>query len=119
MNPKQTKTDCVFCKIVAGEIPSKVLYQDESVLVFPDINPAAPIHLLIIPKKHIASVLEMTEADTQLISHLILVANQMAREQGIAKRGFRLVINCGKEGRQLVQHLHVHLLGGEPLRSHL
>jgi histidine triad (HIT) family protein len=108
--------DCVFCKIVAGEIPSDILYQDEEVIAFRDINPRAPTHLLIVSKKHIPSVLHLTDAEAPLIGHMTKVANQLAREYGVAESGYRLVINCGKEGGQLVPHLHMHLLGGRVLK---
>ena len=108
--------DCVFCKIVAGEIPSDILYQDEEVIAFHDINPIAPTHLLIVSKKHIPSILHLTDAEAPLIGHMVKVANQLAREHGVAESGYRLVINCGKEGGQLVPHLHMHLLGGRVLK---
>jgi histidine triad (HIT) family protein len=108
--------DCVFCKIVAGEIPSDILYQDEEVIAFHDINPIAPTHLLIVSKKHIPSLLHLTDAETPLIGHMTKIANQLAREHGVAESGYRLVINCGKEGGQVVPHLHMHLLGGRVLK---
>ena len=107
--------DCLFCKIVAGEIPSEILYQDDEVIAFRDINPAAPIHLLIVTRKHIPSLVHLTEADIPLIGHMTRVANQLAREQGIAESGYRLVINCGTDSGQLVPHLHMHLLGGRAM----
>ena len=107
--------DCIFCKIVAGEIPSDILYQDEEVIAFRDINPIAPTHLLIVSKKHIPSLLHLTNAEALLIGHMVKVANRLAREHGVAESGYRLVINCGKEGGQLVPHLHMHLLGGRML----
>ena len=108
--------DCVFCKILAGEIPSDILYQDEEVIAFHDINPIAPTHLLIVSKKHIPSLLHLTDAEAPLIGHMTKIANQLAREHGVAESGYRLVINCGKEGGQLVPHLHMHLLGGRILK---
>ena len=108
--------DCVFCKILAGEIPSDILYQDEEVIAFRDINPIAPTHLLIVSKKHIPSLLHLTDAEAPLIGHMTKIANQLAREHGVAESGYRLVINCGKEGGQLVPHLHMHLLGGRMLK---
>ena len=108
--------DCIFCQIVAGEIPSEFLYQDEEVIAFRDINPIAPTHLLIVSKKHIPSLLHLTDAEAPLIGHMVNVANQLAREHGVADSGYRLVINCGKEGGQLVPHLHMHLLGGRVLK---
>ena len=111
--------DCVFCQIVAGKIPSEILYQDEEVIVFRDINPQAPTHLLIIPKKHIPSLTHITQADSPLMRHMVNIANQLAKREGIAEGGYRLVINCGKQGGQLVPHLHLHLLGGRQLSDAL
>jgi histidine triad (HIT) family protein len=108
--------DCVFCKIAAGEIPSELLYQDDELIAFPDINPAAPTHLLIVSRKHIPSLLHLTEGELPLIGHMTLVANKLAREYGIADSGYRLVINCGADAGQLVPHLHMHLLGGRRLK---
>jgi histidine triad (HIT) family protein len=108
--------DCIFCKIVAGEIPSDILYQDEEVIAFRDINPIAPTHLLIVSKKHIPSLLHLTDAEAPLIGHMVKIANRLAREHGVAESGYRLAINCGKEGGQLVPHLHMHLLGGRILK---
>lgn len=107
--------DCIFCKIAAGEIPSKIVYQDEQVVVFPDIHPVTPVHLLIIPKKHIESVNTIPESDSNLVSHMVKVAAQVAKKEGIAETGFRLVINTGEFGGQIIQHLHMHLLGGRRL----
>ena len=107
--------DCIFCQIVAGKIPGEIMYQDEEVIAFRDINPQAPIHLLIIPKRHILSLAHLSDADTPLIGHMTKVANQLAKEEGIFESGYRLVINCGEQGGQLVPHLHMHLLGGRSL----
>ena len=107
--------DCIFCQIVAGKVPSDIVYQDEEVVAFPDINPVAPTHLLIIPKKHIPSLAHLSDVEIPLIGHMIKVANQLAREGGVAESGYRLVINCGEQGGQLVPHLHMHLLGGRRL----
>ena len=108
--------DCIFCKIIAGEIPSHILYQDEDVIAFPDIKPIAPLHLLIITRKHIPSLADLTDADTPLIGKMTGIANQLAREQGVAEKGYRLVINSGADAGQLVPHLHMHLLGGRALK---
>ena len=107
--------DCIFCKIVAGQIPSEILYQDEEVVAFRDINPAAPTHVLIVPRKHIPSVADLSAADSPLVGHMIGVANKLAREQGIAESGYRLVVNNGRDAGQEVDHLHLHLLGGRRL----
>ncbi len=111
--------DCVFCKIVAGEIPADILYQDDEVIAFRDINPLAPIHLLIIPRKHISSLVQLSEAESSLIGNMVNTANQLAKREGVAERGYRLVINCGAQGGQLVPHLHMHLLGGRQLSAAL
>ena len=107
--------DCIFCQIVAGKIPGDILYQDEEVIAFPDINPVAPTHVLIVTRKHIPSLTQLTDEETPLIGHMVKVANQLAKEQGVAESGYRLVINCGRDGGQVVPHLHVHLLGGRRL----
>jgi histidine triad (HIT) family protein len=107
--------DCIFCKIVAGEIPSDSVYQDEEIIAFRDINPQAPVHIVIIPRKHIASLSDLSQSDSALVGRLVAIANKLAKEEGIADKGYRLVINCGKEGGQLVPHLHMHLVGGRRL----
>ena len=107
--------DCVFCRIIAGKIPSKILYQDEEVVVFPDINPAAPTHLLIVTRKHIPSLAHLSDDEASIIGHMVKVANQIARQNGFAESGYRVVINCGKEGGQMVPHLHMHLLAGRKM----
>ena len=107
--------DCIFCQIIAGKIPGEILYRDEEVIVFRDINPVAPVHLLIVPKKHILSLAHLSQADLPLVGHMINVANQLAREEGVSENGYRLVINCGREAGQEVPHLHLHLLGGQRL----
>lgn len=111
--------DCIFCKIIAGEIPSDVIYRDDEVIAFPDISPLAPTHLLIVPRKHIASLVDLSEADAPLAGHMIAIANRLAKSEGVAARGYRLVINCGREGGQGVDHLHLHLLGGRQLSNSL
>ena len=107
--------DCVFCKIIKGEIPSNKVYEDEEILAFKDINPAAPIHILVIPKKHIASLVDMKEGDEILISKIYTVINKIAQDIGIEKKGFRVIVNCGEDGGQEVAHLHFHLLAGKKL----
>jgi histidine triad (HIT) family protein len=107
--------DCVFCKILAGEIPGDFLYRDDEVAAFRDINPIAPTHVLIVPVKHIPSLVELSDPDLPLVAKMVKVGNELAKKEGIAERGYRLVINSGKEGTQLVQHLHMHLLGGRQL----
>jgi len=108
-------TDCIFCKIIEKKIPSRIVFEDDIALAFEDINPQAPVHTLIIPKKHIATVLDLDERDAHLMGHLVKVANKIAREKGIAERGFRLVTNCNPESGQEIYHIHLHLLGGRPM----
>ena len=110
---------CIFCQIVTGKVPSEILYQDEEVIAFRDINPQAPKHLIIIPKRHITSLAHLPQAESPLISHMVNVANQLARKEGIAEKGYRLAINCGEQGGQVVSHLHMHLLGGRKLSDTL
>ena len=111
--------DCIFCQIAADKVPTEIIYQDETVIAFRDIHPIAPTHLLIIPKRHISSLTHLSEEDLPLIGHIVNIANQLAKKEGIAESGYRLVINCGKEGGQLVPHLHLHLLGGRKLSDKL
>ncbi|MFC1873844.1 histidine triad nucleotide-binding protein [Chloroflexota bacterium] len=111
--------DCIFCKIVAGEIPADTLYQDEKLIAFRDINPQAPTHVLIIPRQHIAYLTDLPEGESSLVGNMTGVANQLARTEGIAGKGYRVVINCGQQGGQLVPHLHMHLLGGCELSGRL
>ncbi len=108
--------DCVFCEIVKGNIPSKKVYEDDSVYAFYDISPMAPVHVLIIPKQHIASVNEVTSENSAVIAHIYEVAAKLAKELGIAESGYRIVTNCGKNAGQTVFHLHFHLLGGTQLK---
>ena len=107
--------DCLFCKIVEGTIPSRKVYEDDLVVAFHDIQPQAPVHLLVIPKKHIATMNDCTEEDGALLGHILLKAGQIARDAGLADDGYRLVNNCGRDGGQVVFHLHWHILGGEKL----
>jgi histidine triad (HIT) family protein len=106
--------DCLFCKIVAGEIPSKKLFEDEVAYAFADIAPKAPVHALIVPKKHFASLTDTGPEEKTLLGHLHLVAKDLAREHGLAN-GYRVVINTGDDGGQTVSHLHLHLLGGRQM----
>ena len=111
--------DCLFCKIVEGEIPADKIYEDSQILVFRDIKPQAPVHLLIIPKKHMDSVSEIGEKDVHLLGQMVNIATRMAVAAGIADKGYRLVTNSGAEGGQVVGHLHWHLLGGRQLSGEL
>jgi histidine triad (HIT) family protein len=115
MSTSKNKTDCVFCKIASGEIPSNILYRDDDVFAFPDINPLTPVHILVLPVKHIASLAEMTDADVPLFGKMVRVANKLAKEHGIFKSGYRLTVNSGADAGQLVPHLHIHLMGGRHL----
>ena len=108
--------DCLFCEIVKGNIPSKKVYEDDSVYAFYDIAPMAPVHVLIVPKIHISSVNEVTAENSAVISHMYEVAAKLAKELGIADDGYRIVTNCGKNAGQTVFHLHFHLLGGTELK---
>lgn len=107
--------DCIFCKIINKEIPSEIIYEDEEILGFKDISPAAPVHILVIPKKHISALTELKEKDEQLIGKIYTAINKIAKEQGIFDRGFRVIANCGQDGCQEVKHIHFHLLGGKKL----
>jgi len=111
--------ECIFCRIVAGEVTSEIIYQDEDFLAFRDISPQAPKHVLIIPKTHITYLAELTEGQQDIAGRLIILANNLAEKEGIANSGYRLVINCGLEGGQLVPHLHLHLIGGRRLTGKL
>lgn len=108
-------TDCLFCKIAAGDIPATIRYQDDHLVVFEDINPQAPTHLLLIPRKHIATTLDLTTEDNTLVGHVFQVAAKLATELGFAEDGFRIVNNCNQAGGQTVWHLHFHLLGQRQL----
>ena len=111
--------ECIFCRIVAGEVPSDIVYQDEDFLAFRDVSPQASTHLLIIPKIHITSSAELTEEQRELAGRLIIIAKNLAVKEGIDKRGYRLVMNCGTDGGQAVPHLHLHLIGGRRLDGRL
>lgn len=102
--------DCLFCKIVEGKIPAKKIYEDDQVIAFNDINPQAPVHFLVIPKRHIACLSNLTEDDRALVGHMVFAAQRVAREQG-CDNGFRTVFNCNEDGGQTVYHIHLHVLG--------
>ena len=108
-------SDCIFCKIANGEIPTDFLYEDDRVVAFKDLNPVAPVHILIIPKEHIASALCLDDKNADVVSHIFKVAGKLANELGFAKDGFRIVNNCGRDGGQTVGHLHFHVLAGRNL----
>ena len=109
--------DCIFCKIIAGEIPSTNVYKDEQVTAFRDINPAAPTHILIVPNKDIDSANFLIADDEQLMGHLVFVAKELAAKEGIAESGYRLMMNTNQEGGQTVFHIHLHLLGGRQMKG--
>ncbi|GAQ25547.1 MULTISPECIES: histidine triad nucleotide-binding protein [Tepidanaerobacter] len=104
--------DCVFCKIINKEIPAKIVYEDEDLIAINDANPQAPIHLLLIPKQHLKSIMEINDENAQILEQIIKLAQKLAGEFGIDEKGFRLVVNTGNDGGQTVPHLHFHLLGG-------
>jgi histidine triad (HIT) family protein len=109
-------SDCIFCKIIKGDIPSTIVFRDEQLTAFRDINPAAPTHILLVPNKHIDSVNALTGEDEQLVGHLVKVAGQLAAQEAIAEGGYRLIINTNADAGQTVFHIHLHLLGGAPMK---
>ena len=111
--------DCLFCKIANGQIPSTFLYEDDQLIVINDINPQTPVHMLVIPKKHIRNVAAAQPEDQDLLGHMLLTAKKMTEERGIAESGYRLIINTGKDGAQTVQHLHMHVMGGTALAERM
>jgi len=108
--------DCIFCKIINGEIPSKKVYEDDKVYAFYDITPEAPIHFLVIPKEHIESVNDLNDSNIDIVSHIFKVINKLAIELNISDKGYRIVNNCGEDGGQTVKHIHFHVLGGRNLK---
>jgi histidine triad (HIT) family protein len=115
MNAENKDPDCIFCKIIDGKLPSDIVYRDERIIAFRDINPIAPVHLLIIPRKHIPSIRDLKDNDLPILGQMTVVANKLARDEGIADGGYRLILNCGPEAGQTVFHIHMHLLGGRTL----
>ncbi len=111
--------DCIFCKIVKKEIGSTIVYEDEEILAFKDIHPVTPIHILVIPKKHISSAMEVSKEDQIVIGKMFLVIQKLAKQLGIEEKGFRVINNCGEDGGQEVKHFHFHLLGGTKLGTKL
>lgn len=114
-----TNPNCLFCKIIAGELPAEMVYQDEQVSAFRDIHPKAPIHILIVPNRHIPSTNELGAGDVAVAGQLLAAAPKIAEIEGIFGRGYRLIANTGSDGRQEVPHLHIHLLGGQPMQHPL
>jgi histidine triad (HIT) family protein len=109
-------SDCLFCKIIAGEIPADIVYQDDTALAFKDINPQAPVHFLVIPKKHIATLADAEDDDELLLGHLLRVVTKLAEKEGYTEPGFRTVVNTNAGAGQTVFHIHVHLLAGRPFQ---
>ena len=109
-------TDCLFCQISAGEIPARIEYEDPEVVAFHDVNPQAPVHLLVIPRRHIATLLETEDTDAAILGRMQRVAVELAEKLGLGERGFRLVTNCLEDAGQSVFHIHLHLLGGRTMR---
>ena len=107
--------DCLFCKIAKKEIPSTIVYEDEEVLAFRDIHPVTPVHVLVIPKKHITSLAHLQKEDELLIGKIYTVINEVAKKEGIFEKGYKVIVNCGEDGGQEVKHLHFHILGGRKL----
>ena len=108
---------CLFCDIVAGQIPCTEVHSDDDFLAFRDIDPKAPSHILVIPRRHLPSLAALQDGDTDLVGRLLLTATRIAADEGLADTGYRFVINCGEEGGQTVGHLHLHVLGGRPMRG--
>ena len=107
--------DCIFCKIKNKEIPSSIVYEDDEIIAFRDIHPVTPVHILVIPKKHITSLANLEKEDEAVVGKIYGVINKIAKQEGILEKGFRVIVNCGEDGGQEVQHLHFHLLGGKKL----
>ncbi|MBI3609612.1 MAG: histidine triad nucleotide-binding protein [Nitrospirae bacterium] len=108
-------TSCLFCRLVKKEIPSRIVHEDDTVLAFEDVHPQAPVHILVVPKKHLDSLSHLTPTDRDLMGSLFLIVNKLAQARNLARDGFRTVINTGPDGGQTVYHLHIHLLGGRPM----
>ncbi|UCE78926.1 MAG: histidine triad nucleotide-binding protein [Nitrospiraceae bacterium] len=108
-------SECIFCKILSRKLPARIIFDDDRAIAFDDINPQAPVHVLVIPKKHISTTLDLSQEDNVLIGHLFQVANRIAVEKNIAERGFRLIMNTNPEAGQSVYHIHLHLLGGRAM----
>lgn len=112
-------SDCIFCRIVEKKLPAKIVYEDDIAMAFEDVNPQAPVHALVIPKRHIPTILDIAEGNGMLMGHLVEICRKIARGRGIAERGFRIVANCNPEGGQVVYHMHLHMLGGRQLHGPL
>ena len=110
------KETCIFCRIAAGAIPARMAYEDDVAIGFHDIDPRAPVHVLLVPRKHIASINELSQGDSEVVARLYMAAKGLAAELGVATSGYRLVMNCGTDAGQSVDHIHLHLLGGRSLK---
>ena len=111
--------DCIFCRIIKGEVPCNKVYEDDKVLAFHDINPAAPVHVIVIPKGHIPTLMDVEAGQFECLTDMLSAVQRIAKLKGIAQRGFRTIINCNKDGGQVIFHLHMHLLGGKKLAEKL
>ncbi len=111
--------NCIFCKIITGDVPAQVVYENEHVIAFNDINPVAPVHVLIVPRLHIPSVNELEAEHVEIMGHLLLAAREIARQKDISSKGYRLILNCGPDAGQVVYHIHFHLLGGRQFGHNL
>lgn len=111
-----TDPACIFCKIISGDSPASIVYQDDQAVAFHDIHPVAPVHILIVPRQHLPSVNHLEQSDEPLIGHLFIIARHLAREKGIDRSGYRLILNTGPDSGQAVFHLHLHLIGGRRMR---
>ena len=107
--------DCLFCKIAKGDIPTEFVYEDENIVAFEDIKPVAPVHVLVIPRKHIRYVADLTDEHSEVLGNIYIAINKIARKKGIANSGFRVVSNCKRDGQQMVMHLHFHVIGGRQM----
>jgi len=108
-------SSCIFCRIIEGSIPAKMVYQDEHTFAFDDVNPQAPVHTLVVPRRHVESVKDLDESDQALMARLLLTCTRVAKDKGLSERGFRLVANTGRDGGQTVFHLHFHVMGGRQM----
>ena len=107
--------DCIFCKIAAGEFNTQFVFENDELVAFRDIRPQAPVHILIIPRRHFERINQLTDSDVELVGHMVLMANQLARQENISDSGYRLVFNCGRDSGQEVEHIHLHLFGGRKM----
>lgn len=116
MSTNSSRSDCIFCRIIAQQSPARIVYQDDQAVAFHDIHPQAPVHILIVPRKHISRLQDLEADDESLMGHLLYLAKLLAEKENLAQHGYRLVINNGRYGGQAIFHLHFHLLGGRPMR---